>query len=230
MRVMAVSILLLVALAGSMLDGPAAVMAQDGSPAASPPAGLIVPDPVECTVAPRSLAFFEALAATPPALPPDADQRFSRPGETARPWTMPAGTPADSATIAGVTATLRMAQACLNANDALRFLALFTDDMLRIFFAMAPIPPEAIPSLAASPVPSPPDKRLGYLRVYDVRVLPDGRVAALADDYDLTEPPFGVGTDFAILIKAGDRWLIDSLIEHVAITGEGTPASGTPTM
>jgi hypothetical protein len=181
-------------------------------------------------VAPRDIAFFEMLAATPPALPPDADQRFSRPGETARPWTMSAGTPADSATIAGVTATLRMAQACLNANDTLRFLALFTDDMLRIFFAMDPIPPEAIPSLAASPVPSPRDQWLGYLSVHDVRILPDGRVAGLADDYDPTEPPYGVGTDFAIFVKVGDRWLIDSLIENVAISGEGTPMSGTPTM
>jgi hypothetical protein len=121
-------------------------------------------------VPPRSLSFFEQLAATPPALPPDADQRFSRPTENARPWTMPAGEPADQATVDGITATLREALACLNANDPLRFLALFSDEMLRIFFALDPIPPEALPSLAASPVASPPEQRLGYLAIHDVLV------------------------------------------------------------
>jgi hypothetical protein len=199
------------------------VLAQEASPAASLPAGLIVPDPAECDVPPRSIAFFEGLAASPPAVPPDADMRFSKPAMEPRPWTLPPGTPADAATVAEVTGTLHEALACLNANDPLRFLALFTDEMLDIFFAIDPLPPEAVPSLAASPVLSPPDQRLGYLSVHDARILPDGRVAALADDYDPTEPPFGLGTDFAIFAKAGDRWLIDSLIENVTITGEGTP-------
>jgi hypothetical protein len=113
--------------------------------------------------------------------------------------------------------------ACLNGNDQLRFLALFTDEILDIFFASQPLPPEAIASLAATPVPSPPELWLGYLAVHDVRVLPDGRVAALGDNYDPTEPPFGMGTDFAIFKKVGDRWLIDTLIENVVITGEATP-------
>lgn len=121
--------------------------------------------------------------------------------------------------------TLTKALACLNANDPLRFLALFTDDMIRTFFALEPMPPEAVPQLLASPAASPPDQRLGYLKIYDVRVLPDGRVAALADDYDSTQPPFGMGTDFAIFAKVGDQWLIDSLIENVEITGEATPTS-----
>jgi hypothetical protein len=206
-----------------LLTPPAVAIAQEAPPVASPPAGLIVPDPSECDVPPRSLSFFEQLAATPPALPPDADQRFSRPTENARPWTMPAGEPADQATVDGITATLREALACLNANDPLRFLALFSDEMLRIFFALDPIPPEALPSLAASPVASPPEQRLGYLAIHDVLVLPDGRVAALGDSYDPTEPPYGVGTDFAIFVKSGDRWLIDSLIENVDIVGEATP-------
>jgi hypothetical protein len=116
--------------------------------------------------------------------------------------------------------------ACLNAGDQARFMALFSDDILRYFFSINPIPPEAIPTLfAASPVPSPPDQRLGYLAVHDARVLPDGRVAALADDYDPTEPPYGLATDFAVFVKVGDRWLIDSLIEHVKVVGEGTPTT-----
>jgi hypothetical protein len=222
-RVALWTVVLVVALLGSR----ASVAAQEATAVASPPAGLIVPDPSECTVAPRPVSFFEELIATPPALPPDADQRFSKPGEAKRPWTLPAGEPADPATVSAVTATLHEALACLNANDSLRFLALFSDDMVRLFFALNPLPPEALPFLAASPEPSPPAQRLGYLGVHDVRVLPDGRVAGLGDDYDPTEPPYGMGTDFAIFVKAGDHWLIDSLIENVAIVGEpaGTPGA-----
>ena len=138
---------------------------------------------------------------------------------------MPAGTPADAATVDGVTATLHEALACLNANDPLRFMALFSDDMVKLFFAMQPMPPEAFPQLVASPVASPPDLWLGYLMLHDIRILPDGRVAALSDDYDPTEPPYGVGTDFAIFVKVGDRWQIDSLIENVVIVGEATPVA-----
>jgi hypothetical protein len=156
---------------------------------------------------------------------PDATDRFWTPQNEKRPWIMPTGTPADDATVTGVAMTLTKALACLNANDPLRFLALFTDDMIRTFFALEPMPPEAVPQLLASPAASPPDQRLGYLKIYDVRVLPDGRVAALADDYDSTHPPFGMGTDFAIFAKVGDQWLIDSLIENVEITGEATPTS-----
>jgi hypothetical protein len=212
----------------ALLASRVPVAAQEATAVASPPAGLIVPDPSECTVAPRPVSFFEQLAATPPPPPEAAAERFSRPGEQARPWTLPAGEPADAATVAGITATLREAMACLNAGDQVRFLALFSDDILRLFFSVNPIPPEALPAfLAATPEPSPPSQRLGYLGVHDVRVLPDGRVAALADDYDPTEPPFGLATDFAIFVKVGDRWLIDSLIENVTIVGEaaGTPAA-----
>jgi hypothetical protein len=219
------SILCAIVVIVASLGGRTWMAAQDVSPAAGPPSGLIVPDPSECTVEPRPLSFFEQIAATPPALPPNADQRFSKPGQDPRPWTLPAGEPADPATVEAITATLREALACLNANDTLRFLALFSDDVVRIFFALDPLPPEALPFLAASPVASPPEQRLGYRSVHDVRVLPDGRVAGLGENYDPTEPPFGMGTDFAIFVKVGDRWLIDSLIENVAIVGVPSPTT-----
>jgi hypothetical protein len=206
------------------------VAAQEATPAASPPpAGVTIPDPSECDVTPRPISEFEQMAATPPPPVANADQRFSRPGETQRPWTMPAGTPADDATVAAITATLHEALACLNANDFLRFSALFSDEMIGILFTVDPIPPEAVPFLAATPEASPPNLWLGYLSVHDARVLPDGRVAALGDDYDPTEPPYGMGTDFAEFVKVGDQWLIDALIENVVITGEATPEAGTPT-
>ena len=125
------------------------------------------------------MSFLQELAATPQAVPPDADQRFSRPGEEPREWTMPAGTPADTETVDGITATLHEAMACLNANDPLRFLALFSDEMIQLFFALDPVPPDALPAMeAASPVSSPPEMWLGLIGLHDARVLPDGRVAA----------------------------------------------------
>ena len=218
--------LLIPALVLLMLSIPLSVAAQDATPAATPPAGTIFPDPSDCKVDPRPMSFLQELAATPQAVPPDADQRFSRPGEEPREWTMPAGTPADTETADGITATLHEAMACLNANDPLRFLALFSDEMIQLFFALDPVPPDALPAMeAASPVASPPEMWLGLIGLHDARVLPDGRVAALGDSFDPTEPPYGVGTDFAIFVKVGDRWLIDSLIEHVVIVGEATPAA-----
>ncbi len=218
--------LLIPALVLLMLSIPLSVAAQDATPAATPPAGTIFPDPSDCKVDPRPMSFLQELAATPQAVPPDADQRFSRPGEEPREWTMPAGTPADTETVDGITATLHEAMACLNANDPLRFLALFSDEMIQLFFALDPVPPDALPAMeAASPVSSPPEMWLGLIGLHDARVLPDGRVAALGDSFDPTEPPYGVGTDFAIFVKVGDRWLIDSLIEHVVIVGEATPAA-----
>jgi hypothetical protein len=136
---------------------------------------------------------------------------------------MPDGEPADVVTVAAITATLHEALACLNANDILRFTALFTDEMVLVLFASDPLPAEALPFLAATPEASPPELWLGYLGVRDARVLPDGRVAALGDSWDPTEPPYGRGTDFAIFRQVGDRWLIDSLIENVVIVDEGTP-------
>src|SRR6476620_4451227 len=218
--------LLIPALVLLMLSIPLSVAAQDATPTATPPAGTIFPDPSDCKVDPRPMSFLQELAATPQAVPPDADQRFSRPGEEPREWTMPAGTPADTETVDGITATLHEAMACLNANDPLRFLALFSDEMSQLFFALDPVPPDALPAMeAASPVASPPEMWLGLIGLHDARVLPDGRAAALGDSFDPTEPPSGVGTDFAIFVKVGDRWLIDSLIEHVVIVGEATPAA-----
>ena len=61
-----------------------------------------------------------------------------------------------------------------------------------------------------------------------VRVLTDGRVGVFEDVGTVgtaaTPPP--VTTNFNVLVKAGDRWLLD---EFVAIASDaGTPEAGTP--
>jgi hypothetical protein len=208
-----------------LVGGP--VIAQDELPAATPPPdGLIVPDPSDCQVAPRPMSDFEVLVATPPAMSQEeAAALFSSPGEEPVSLTLPDGEPADPETVAAATAVLHEALACLNANAPLQFLAMFSDQMLEAFFTLDPLSAEALPFLAATPEASPPELWLGYLDVHDVRVLPDGRVSVLSEDYDPTEPPFGMGTDFAILVQVDDRWVVDTLIEHVVIEGIATPAA-----
>jgi hypothetical protein len=91
MRRIADHILGLLFLTIGFLAIPMAVAAQDATAVASPPPGVIFPDPSECTGEPKPISFFEEMAATPPALPADADQRFWSPTQEKRPWTMPAG-------------------------------------------------------------------------------------------------------------------------------------------
>ena len=148
--------------------------------------------------------------------------RFSRPGEGQRPWTMPTGEPTDPETIDGITATLHMALACLNADDvpgSWPSSVPVCKTCLRAESAAA----GSIPFLMATPVASTLDHRLRYLSIHDVRILAEVGVAALGDDWDPTEPPYGVGTDFAIFVKEGEVWKIDSLIENMIIAGEATP-------
>ena len=209
------------------------IAAAPSDPVATPPAGVILPDPSECQTEPRPIAFFEQIIASPPAdyTPPSdpADPRFWDPTDDRFPWTLPAGEPVDAAVADEAFATLQEALACLNGNDPVRFLELISHEMVRTFFAMAPLPPEAIESFAATPEAPPRDQWLGVFAVLDARMLADGRIAILADTWDPTQPPYGRSTDFAILVKSGDRWLLDALIENVEIVGglddEATPAA-----
>jgi hypothetical protein len=204
----------------------AGVAAQEATPtAAPPPEGLIVPDPADCQAEPRPISDFEQIVATPPAMSmEEAAARFSDPSKGPLDWTMPEGEPADADTVAAAMAVLDETLACLNANSSLQFLAMFTDEMLDAFFVLEPLPPEALQFFAATPEPSSPELWLGYLSLHDVLILPDGRVAALVESYDPTEPPYGMGTDYVILKQVGDQWLIDTLIENVVVEGMATPA------
>ena len=121
------------------------------------------PGPDECTVAPRTLEEFDALAQTPaPEEPPDATET--------------GGEPADEATRAAITATARELVACSNAGDILRRLALYSDDRLR--FAYPDGPTRALEMIAKSPLPLAEAERVALVSVEDVRQLADGRVSA----------------------------------------------------
>ena len=212
MRRNALLVAVLLLLTGSRLS-PAS--AQE----ATPVPGLIVPEPAECTVAPRVVDEFGALLATPAAVPDAA--------ATPAPVMIPIGQPADAATVAEITRTTRETFACFSAGDYLRVFALVTDDAVRQLQAQGILSPEVVPFFAATPVAVPPDLRAGYLAITDVSLLPDGRVGAFIVEVDPTLPPEGAETDYLVFEQVGDRWLVDEIVETWTASGPG--GAGTPT-
>jgi hypothetical protein len=213
MRRSALLIATLFLLAGA---GVARASAQDATPVPGP----VVPDPAECTVAPRSVDEFAALLATPAA--------GAGMAAAPTPVTIPLGRPADAATVEGITRTTRETFACFSAGDFLRVFALVTDDAVRQLQAQGIVTAEALPFLAATPVPVPPEQRAGYLAITDVSVLPDGRVGAFVVEVDPTLPPEGAETDYLVFERVGDRWLIDEIVESWTLAGAGGEATPTP--
>lgn len=197
------------------------VSAQEATPVAQEATPVAVPAS-ECTVAPRTLAALEEIVT-------DADIASATADLDAVPYVKPEGTPADTATIEGVTTTVRQLVACVNAGDFMRFLALFTNDALRRYSVGLglPLDPDA-PLL--TPDPSTNDQ-IALAGIEDILVLSDGRVSLLASIPDQASD--GGDDDEAvvqlILIRQGDRWLIDELIPIAAPEEQPllwTPVSG----
>jgi hypothetical protein len=117
-----------------------------------------------------------------------------------------AGEPADEETVTGIIATAREVTACINAGDQIRIDALYTDEY---FFRQAatggPPSKQFIEFLQSPATPLPEAQRVAFFGVRDVEVLPDGRVRALIGFHF---PPDDVAY-LAILVREGDRWLID---------------------
>lgn len=184
---------------GATLGGsPAEVFAQ-ATPAA---AELDIPAPRECDAAPRDAEFFPAAAEPPPVATP-------APIVTdASPFAMPEGEPADAETMAAVTATVREAIACRNANDFLRAYALFTDEMMgSLFGGPATIDPEIRAAIAEPEGPLPRQQRVALVAITEVTQLPDGRVGAIVETINAQR----AFRDYLILEQdpASGRWLID---------------------
>jgi hypothetical protein len=211
-------------LIGLTVLSPVAVV---GAQEASPAAGLGAPDPAECTVEPRPVAYFEQFIGTPSA----EQQAAMAAMEEATPdpaFQMPEGEPADDATVDAVLETVWQLGACINAGDFWgRYAALFTEDYFRREFErFGPIPKEELASMAASPVPLPAEFQVSLLAIVDVRMLPDGRVAGLFDVQD----PFAGGTGpsrfYWEFVQKDGRWLID---EQIMLGPVDPDQIGTPT-
>jgi hypothetical protein len=172
-----------------------------------PPAGeLITPDPAECTVAPRTLDDLRAIAATPDQAATDALlAAVAIPG-----LDLPAGQPADAATVEAIEATYRQMTACFNAGNDLAAYALWTDDALR----QIPVSPPP----ADAPTVLPEGDRSAF-RVTQVRVLPDGRVVAVWEERSTV---FSTTVVQALLLQDG-RYLVDETLDTM-LASDGSDA------
>lgn len=164
---------------------------------ADPLAGdFVTPDPAECTVAPRALSALQAITATPDRAASDALRAaVAVPGLEA-----PAGQPADAATADAVRATYRQMAACFNAGNVLAAYALWTDDALRQIGAQPP---------ATDVAQALPADRWTAVRVTEVRILPDGRVAAIWEERNA----LFTNAFVQVLAPQGDRYLIDEILD-----------------
>jgi hypothetical protein len=200
--------LLVVAIAA--LAMPLVARAQDATPVASPVASPFAPGPEECTGDPITLDRLTQLVGTPVA----GVESEASPVASPTPFVMPEGEAADEATIAAITATIRGYLACLNAGDLARALALYSDQGLRDLFAGAianGATAEQILDSLGTPQSLPEDQRNLLYGVDDVRVLPDGRVAALIIGDNLAEPG-PPGPALIYFSQVDGRWLIDGFI------------------
>lgn len=180
--------------------------AQDEPPKTAP----VAPDPALCQVDPRPIADFAAFAGTPAASPPAA---------SAKELSVPAGTPADAATVEAVMATIHEYYACNNGNDFPRVFALLTDAGLKRTLSLSGMSEKELAFLAEPPAPT--DKRdWEAVAVSEVVTLADDRVAARVDGIGLGGPFRGL----VLLVPEADRYLIDEL----TIVQDTLPAKGTP--
>lgn len=210
MRPRCLAVLLVMAVTPAL--GTARTTVQDATPVAFP----FTPDPAECRAAPRPpdevlalLTGTPVAAASPvtglPSAVPSEDQ-------------LPAGSPADAATVAGIVTTARELIACNNAGDLSRVFAFYTDDFIREAFGGDPTAGAQLAAgLASPPAPLPAEARTELLAVRGARVLADGRIGAVVEDRD----PRQTVVFFLIFARTGDRWLVDGQI--------GVQATATPT-
>ena len=161
------------------------------------------PDPAECTVAPKPGALLRGTPTT------DVSQLRVLIGATpVAPSEVPAGKPADAATVAALNATVRGLISCINAMDRTRIYTFFSDD-----FPAASLYVLGIYNLYAfddPTTPLAPGERLVTSEVTGARVLLDGRVGAFLS------APAGEPTAFLFFVPSHDLartpWLIDGVV------------------
>ena len=195
------------------IRGSAGVVAQEATP--TPVTFPVMPDPALCRVAPRPIADVTQFLGTPGT--PAADEATPA-ASSSTTFVPPQGEPADPTTIAAVAATAVEIFACFNAGDFLRGTALWTDAFVAQVFQETPPTEEELAYFAATPVPLSPAASNQILALREVVVLPDGRVGAFLD----LQFPEGRETQYGILVREGDRYLLDD-VPYVS------PIEGTPT-
>lgn len=214
MRCSSIMVALLAALVG-VLGGTFVGSAQEATPAGQA-AQPIVPAPNQCTVTPREIAFFQAIAGTP-----DAASPVAAPPVAATPVAGPEGEEADRDVRIGVLDTVRQNLACINAGNVLARLALYTDAAVAALVASGggPMGDELTPVdgdldallaiLGAEPTQLEGDKA-ALLAILDVRIQADGRVAVLVDIFDPVATTPGPIRVLYTMVEQNGRYLIDA--------------------
>jgi hypothetical protein len=147
---------------------------------------------------------------------PVADGAPAAPAEFPEPFVaeVPVGQPADEAIREDVIATVLESEACFNANDSSRALALFSDAFLQGYVERNALTGEDIGmllTLASEPVPV--EVQTTILAVTDVTALADGRTGAFV----VTASEWrGPDTRYMIFVQQGEHWLLDEVIEFLA--------------
>lgn len=176
-------------------------------------------DPASCTVAPRPVAAVEAMVAsgTPTAT------RAAVPSAPAivADGQMPAGQPADERTAKAIGAVERQFVACYNADDLTRLLALMTDRAGRQLLADLSLDEPLADLLAAPTDPLPVAQRLSLFPIHDVRVLPDGRIAAIVEWGRPDDSLAMLESNIHIYERSGDTWLLAEEIGGVPTVQQG---------
>jgi hypothetical protein len=173
---------------------------------ATPAAGEVVP-PEECTTPARPATFLADLIATPAALVPMTTVTA-----------LPEGTEPDEQIRQEITAVVRQLIACSNTGDLLRALTLYGDDYLRrALNSTGELTAEAALEIVApfaTPLAIPAEQYIRLVEIRDMRVLADGRVAAV-----VVTVPFGGGldTDLLFFARTDDGWFIDDAVADVAL-------------
>jgi hypothetical protein len=202
-------LMVLVALYDSKLGIPLApavqVLAQDATPGVPTTTDILV----ECGVAPRPLDAFAALESAPPGFLAQASQAVGTP----RARTVPEldGMPADQSVVDAVVLTIEELTACGNDGDLLRMTALMTDDYLRRSFGG--LPKQTLAAMA-TPTPVEEGHRSIVMSVEDVRLLPDGRIAATMRTNQ--------STSLVVFKESEGRYLLDDNYE-LSLAGTPTP-------
>jgi hypothetical protein len=213
------------------------------------------PGPIACTVTPRTVAEVVAVVNAPRAAGtpiPDA-HGHDEPGLASSPAaggpaaaspapvreptgpgrplavTLPDGEPASPEAVAAMTAAREEFDACANAGDSLRQMALVTDDYLRHGFAGAHLTEADVAGFVGTPRPIAPADQRTIAGVRGARVLPGGYLAALFDLAAVAGPvPGEIRTDFVVFAEHDGRLLVAAYVNGLPPEQFGPEATPAP--
>ena len=181
-----------------------------GAQEATPDVDLATPQASECTVDPRTADDIETLMSTTGEATVEVDLNESNPdAATPTPFVAPEGTPVtEGETATAITDVVTQLYACQNANDTLRMFALMTDDFVVRTIEMGNIDPAAIANAGTPSTGTVASEQ----RTIDIHSI----VEIEADVYGVNV--IGIHgssgeefTDYLIVVREGDSYLIDDL-------------------